>query len=68
VRLRTATSAVDEPEMPAKKHAEQRHHLRQAAAQMSDHGLRQPDHAVGDVGRGHQLADQQEEGHRQQDL
>ena len=50
------------------EHAEQGDDLRQAAAQMPDHGLRQPDHAVGDVGRRHQLADQQEERHRQQDL
>ena len=50
------------------EHAEQRDDLRQAAAQMPDHGLRQPDHAVGDVRRRHQLADQQEERNRQQDL
>ena len=50
------------------EHAEQRDDLRKAAAQMADHGLRQPDHAVGHVGRRHQLADQQEERHRQQDF
>ena len=51
-----------------KEHAEQGDDLRQAAAHMPDHGLRQADHAVGDVRRRHQLADQEEERHRQQDL
>ena len=51
-----------------KEHAEQRDDLRQPAAHVSDHGLRQRDHPVGDVGRGHQFADQQEERHRQQDF
>ena len=50
------------------EHAEERHHLRQAAAQMPDQRLRQPDHARGDVGRRHQVADQQEERHRHQRL
>ena len=50
------------------EHAEQRHHLREPAAQVPDQRLRQPDHPGRDVGRRHQLADQQEERHREQRL
>ena len=49
--------------MPAEEHAEQGDDLGEPAAQMADHRLGQPDHALRDVGRGHQFtADQQEEG------
>ena len=53
------------PRDAGKEHAEQCHHLRQPAAQVSDEGLGEADHALGHVGRGHQLADQQEEGNRE---
>ena len=42
------------------EHAEQRHHLGQSAAQMTDEGLRQADHAMRNVGRRHQLPDEKE--------
>ena len=51
-----------------KEHAENGDDLRQPAAQMADHGLRQPDHPIGDIRRGHQFADQEEKRHRQQDF
>ena len=50
------------------EHAEQGDDLRQPAAQMTDQRLRQAHHPLRDVGRGHQLADQQEERHREQRL
>ncbi len=61
VRGRAARDAGEE-------HREQRHHLGEAAAQVADQGLGEHDHPPGDVGRGHQLADQQEERHREQRL
>ena len=68
MRLSTATSAVDEPEMPAKNMLNSGDDLREAAAEMADQRLGERDHAVGDVCRRHQLADEQEERHREQRL
>jgi hypothetical protein len=51
-----------------KKHAEQGHYLREPAPQMPNHRLREPDHANRNIGRRHQIADEQEKGHGQQGL
>ena len=50
------------------EHREHRHDLREAAAEMADERLGERDHAVGDVCRRHQLADEEEERHREQRL
>src|SRR5205807_8000825 len=57
VRVSTATSAADDPEMPAKNMVNSCYDLGQPAPQMSDHALRKADHANGNVRGRHQVAD-----------
>ena len=54
--------------MPAKNMLNSVDDLSEPAAHVANQRLRQTDHAVGHVRRRHQLADEQEERDRQQDL